>query len=112
MRAEAPSDAVLKTRELVLWQEIARQFRANYVRHSTGSKSWVTGGASAGLCGRCLGDVAHLGGAPGGAEIAGIDRCGTSSLHHNLGQHPEIAFLKPFGEDFEQNRCVRRMPCS
>eukprot|EP00439_Symbiodinium_sp_Y106_P076101 s59_g15.t1 len=54
----APSDAVLNTRELVLWQELPLDF-----------------------------------------VIAGIDRCGTSSLHHNLGQHPEIAFLKPFGED-------------
>ncbi|CAE7304691.1 unnamed protein product [Symbiodinium necroappetens] len=58
IRLGAPSDAVLKTRELVLWQELPLDF-----------------------------------------VIAGIDRCGTSSLHHNLGQHPEIAFLKPFGED-------------
>ncbi|CAJ1381968.1 unnamed protein product [Effrenium voratum] len=31
--------------------------------------------------------------------ILGINRCGTTSLHFNLGQHPEIAFMRPDGED-------------
>eukprot|EP00440_Ansanella_granifera_P065716 gb/GFBE01071270.1/.p1 GENE.gb/GFBE01071270.1/~~gb/GFBE01071270.1/.p1 ORF type:complete len:514 (+),score=45.84 gb/GFBE01071270.1/:1-1542(+) len=31
--------------------------------------------------------------------LLGINRCGTTSLHFNLGQHPDIGFHQPDGED-------------